>query len=67
MQRCTWLALCVVLLTGCPETAAAPQPGQACTRLGDPCTLPGGSLGVCNDNGRTDCADPPCLACIDQH
>lgn len=44
-------------------------PGLAaeCQRIGERCVLPEGPIGVCNDTGRTDCDEPPCLACMPQH
>jgi hypothetical protein len=61
------LTLAALLLEGCPETTRAPEVGDACERIGQQCRLPEGPVGVCNDTGRTDCAEPPCLACVSQH
>lgn len=55
------------LLSGCPETASTPAEDAPCERVGDRCRLSDGPIGVCNDTGRTDCDEPPCLACMPQH
>lgn len=57
----------VVFLVGCPEGPTGPVSGTECERIGQQCRLPDGPVGVCNDTGRSDCDEPPCLACMPQH
>jgi hypothetical protein len=63
--RSTMLAL--ALLAGCPESGAPPAASAPCERIGDPCRLPAGPMGVCNESLAASCDTPPCLACISQH
>jgi hypothetical protein len=67
VQWWRWSVLGLVRVGGCPEAGGVPAPRVECERLGDRCDLAEGVLGVCNDNGRTDCAAPPCLSCVAQH
>ncbi len=60
-----WLALAsFALLTACPD----PTPvSRSCDRLGDPCQLENGTLGICSESLAATCAAPPCIACTPQH
>jgi hypothetical protein len=67
MRWSWWSLLGALVLGGCPGASEAPVLEADCARIGQRCRLPEGPVGVCNDTGRTDCAEPPCLACMAQH
>ncbi|MGE0788370.1 MAG: hypothetical protein AB7S26_22035 [Sandaracinaceae bacterium] len=60
------LLLSVIILGGCDATTRAPEVAAPCEHMGDPCRLPSGPMGVCNET-TAPCESPPCLACISQH
>ncbi len=62
-------SLALARLTGCPDTSStAPvRTPTVCERAGQPCQLPEGPMGVCNESLAVQCETPPCLACFSQH
>lgn len=58
----------LALLAACGVREGGRQSApDACERIGDRCRTADGPVGVCNDTGKRDCAEPPCLACMPQH
>ncbi|MDQ3034445.1 MAG: hypothetical protein M3Y87_18700 [Myxococcota bacterium] len=69
VRRMYFLAASLSLLAGCPDTSG-PPPARAptvCERAGQPCQLPAGPMGICNESLAAECETPPCLACFSQH
>lgn len=63
------VAVSALALSGCGESRAI-SPARAptvCERAGQPCQLPDGPMGVCNESLAAQCDTPPCLACFSQH
>lgn len=61
--------LSLALLAGCPDSMprTSPSAPTVCERAGQPCQLPDGPMGVCNESLAAECETPPCLACFSQH
>lgn len=61
------LLLSLAWLAGCADRPSRATEPTACERMGQPCRMPDGPMGICNESTAVECASPPCLACISQH
>ena len=57
----------VVTLALAACNLSGPAATEHCERIGDRCQLDPGLQGVCAPTQQSDCAQPPCLACMPQH